>query len=253
MNRARIMAGTRPAASPFNLSTPATMPTLQLPLPQAVAWHRAVSTVLCAALLTLAAAAMHSPAQAAPPADHATVLAQAAATPPGTEEHRRAPPAVTWQHQGSHSYEAERPGLGVSDRYASPIGWADVYVYGLKRNDWRTGVDDPQFGAHFNTTVDEVKHYGRVGAYAELQIGEPRDVTVAGHVFRTISFRFVRDGRAMASTTYLTGRGGKLLKYRISIDANAPQALDATAQMFIEEHLRSTEPAGTVRDKGVKI
>lgn len=253
MNRVHVMAGTRPIASPFNLSTPATMPTLHSPLPRAVAWRRAFSTALCAALLTLAAAALHSPARATPPTDHATVLAQAAVTPPNRDEYRPAPPAVTWQHQGSHSYEAERPGLGVSDRYASPIGWADVYVYGLKRNDWRTGVDDPQFGAHFNMTVDEVKHYGRVGAYAELQIGEPRDVSVGGQVFRTISFRFVRDGRAMASTTYLTGRGGKLLKYRISIDANAPEALDSTARMFIEEHLRSTEPGRPVQDKGTKI
>ena len=229
------------------------MPTLQLPRSQAVTRHRALSTVLCAALLTLAAAAMHNPAQAAPPLDHPTVLAQAAANAPGSQEPRPAPPAVTWQHQGSHSYEAERPGLGVSDRYASPIGWADVYVYGLRRDDWRTGVDDAQFGAHFNMTIDEVKHYGRVGAYAELQIGEPRDVTVAGHVFRTISFRFVRDGRAMASTTYLTGRGGKLLKYRISIDANAPQELDAAARHFIEGHLRSTEPGRPVRDEGTKI
>lgn len=197
--------------------------------------HVAIVMALASAL------ALGPAATAASPGARATAQTQHQATPPAT---------VSWQHQGRHSYEAERPGLGVSDRYVSAIGWADVYVYGLRRNDWRTGVDDPQFGAHFDMTVDEVRHYGRAGAYAELEIGNPHDVNVAGHVFRTISFRFVRDGRAMASTTYLTGRDGKLLKYRISIDANAPHDLDATARLFIEEHLHSTEPAGTVRDKG---
>lgn len=213
-------------------------------LPPAARRRPNIATVAFATALALGSVAPPALPFGAPAI---TLTQQGAGEPPNS------PASVTWQHQGSHSYEAERPGLGVSDRYVSPIGWADVYVYGLKRDDWRTGIDDPQFGAHFNMTVDEVKHYGRVGAYADLQIGLVHDVPVAGQMFRTISFRFVRDGRPMASATYLTGRGGKLLKYRISIDANAPHDLDAIARHFIESHLRSVEPADTVRGKGTTI
>lgn len=148
------------------------------------------------------------------------------------------PATVEWQHLGSHSYEAEHPGLGVSHRYRSAIGWADVYVYDLQRKGWRDGVDDGQFAAHFGSTVDEVRHYGKTGMYAGLEIGPVRDVAVEGQAFRTISFRFVRDGRAMLSATYLTGRGGQLLKYRISVDASVGHELDGIAQRFVADHLR---------------
>lgn len=149
------------------------------------------------------------------------------------------PSSLAWEHTGSTSYEAQIPGLGTSERYASPAGWIDVYVYGLRRNDWKPGVSDPQFASHFESTVAEVRLYAQRGLYANLQIDAARDVVVAGNVFRTISFRFSRDSQPMISTTYLTAQNGQLLKYRVSIYAASGLDVAAAAQSFIEKNLRS--------------
>lgn len=149
------------------------------------------------------------------------------------------PSSLSWQHIGSTSYESQIPGLGTSQRYTSPAGWIDVYVYGLRRNDWKSGVTDPQFAAHFESTVAEVRLYAQRGLYTNLQVDAVRDVAVSGSLFRTISFRFSRDSKPMISTTYLTAQNGQLLKYRVSIYATSGLDVSAVAQSFIEENLRS--------------
>jgi hypothetical protein len=150
-----------------------------------------------------------------------------------------ASPLPTWRYAGSTSYEERVPGLGVSHRYASEAGWIDVYVYGLGREDWATGIDDPQFSAHFDGTVEEVRYHARQGTYVGLDVGETRDVVISGHVFRAVRFRFSRDGAPMVSATYLTGWQNQLLKYRISLHAGGGVDIDAVAQSFIVENLQS--------------
>ncbi len=158
---------------------------------------------------------------------------QAAGAEPPT-----APPPVTWEHTGSKSFEAEHPGLGVSHRYSSPVGWIDVYLYSLGRKDWETGVGDAKFAEHFDSTVDEVRLYAQRGFYRELEVGAAQDVVVSGQTFRTVRFRYSREGKPMNSTTYLTARNGQLLKYRISILAATGLDLEVVARRFVEENLR---------------
>jgi hypothetical protein len=148
-------------------------------------------------------------------------------------------PAPVWQHTGSASYEQKMPGLGTSQRYASSAGWIDVYVYDLRRNDWQSGVSDPQFAAHFDSTVDEVRFLAQRGMYADLQVDAVRDVVVSDHLFRTIRFRFSRDGKSMISATYLTAQDGHLLKYRVSLYAESGLDVAAVAESFIAENLRT--------------
>lgn len=167
-----------------------------------------------------------------------------------TEPPQSAPPSVSWQHMGSKSYESENPGLGTSQRYASAAGWIDVHVYGLRRNDWKPGVSDPQFAAHFQSTVAEVRYMGQRGMYGNLQIGATRDVQVAGQVYRTVSFRFSRDNKPIVSATYLTAQDGQLLKYRVSLYAESGLDIDAVATSFIEERAR---PSRVGPAKGVAL
>lgn len=168
----------------------------------------------------------------------ALLLSSLVAAAPSGAAH---PTAQTdWQFVSMHSFEKEHPGMGVSRRYRAPGGWLDVYEYGLRRTDWQPGISDPQFDAHFESTVEEVRHYGRAGLYAHLQIGPWRDVQVASQTYRAISFSFLREGRPMRSVTYLTGRNGVLLKYRLSVESASGIDPDATVRQFIAQPLPPT-------------
>lgn len=172
-----------------------------------------------------------------------------AAASSATEAAPAQPTGVQWRYINSNSYEAARAGLGRSHRFESSIGWVDVYVYDMTRTDWRTGVDDPQFDAHFKNTIAEVQRAAAQGLYASAKVGATRDVRIDGVTFRSISFRLVnaRDGKAYDSYTYLTARGGRLLKYRMSFNAPAPANVEAIAREFIDRNLRTgpDTPAGT--------
>lgn len=171
------------------------------------------------------------------------LAACASVAPPPVAASAAAQPAMAWQHTGDQSFEQQRPGLGVSSRYSSSAGWIDIYRYSLRRSNWEPGVGDSQFAAHFESTVDEVRHYASRGAYTALQVAAPRDIVIGGQVFRTVNFRYSREGKPMLSTTYLTARQGQLVKYRISIHAIEGRDIDAIARSFIEENLRTESGA----------
>lgn len=168
------------------------------------------------------------------------VLVSACATvPPPAPQ-----PSLVWRQEGTTSYESRSPGLGISHRYVSASGWIDVYVYSLRRSNWAPGVGDAQFSAHFQSTIDEVRAFERRGAYAGVTVSAARDVTIAGQRFRTVNFRYAREGKPLLSATYLTARNGRLLKYRVSIEAASGLDVDTVAQQFIEENLRN-DPSAT--------
>lgn len=168
-------------------------------------------------------------------------LLSACATPPATTP---APPTapsaerVEWTFAGSTSFEQRRPGLGVSRKYTSRAGWADVYVYNLQRANWAPGVSDPGFAAHFQSSIEEVWAFGQRGTYADLKIRPVHDVKIGGRDFRRVAFQFRLEGRPTESFTYLTVIDRNLLKYRMSFNAGAGLDLGHVARHFIEENLR---------------
>ncbi|BEP36123.1 hypothetical protein GmRootV59_30960 [Variovorax sp. V59] len=164
------------------------------------------------------------------------------ATPPATPVPAApAAGAVTWQYVRSTWHEARLPGLGVSHRYESRVGWVDVYLYDLKQGHWQAGVDDPRFAAQFESSVNEVRLAVARGLYAEVEVGPITDVRIEGQDFRRVSLRIVHavTRKAYESFTFLTARDGRLLKYRMSFDTPAPANVDAIAREFIEHNLRS--------------
>jgi hypothetical protein len=168
----------------------------------------------------------------------------AGCTAPATKPPAASAPAasaVQWQYVRSTSYEAGQPGLGVSHRYQSNVGWVDVYVYGMKRSDWAAGVADPEFDEHFKAAVEEVRLAGARGVYAKVEVGPVRDELIDGQAFRRVSFRVLhaQSRKTYDSFTYLTGRNGRLLKYRMSFITPAPANVEALAREFIERNLRS--------------
>jgi hypothetical protein len=194
-----------------------------------------LSTLLCAC----ATAPRPAPGLAPGAPGSAAVQEPAAAQPTG----------VQWRYAHTKSYEALKAGLGRSHRFESSIGWVDVYIYDMQRTDWRAGVDDPQFDAQFNSTIAEVQRATAQGLYASARPGPTRDVRIEGLTFRSVSFRLVnaRDGQTYDSYTYLTARGGRLLKYRMSFNAPAPANVEAVVREFIERSVRTgpDTPVGT--------
>ncbi|MET3182068.1 UNVERIFIED_ORG: hypothetical protein ABIC43_005243 [Variovorax guangxiensis] len=165
-----------------------------------------------------------------------------------TEPAPAPPTGVQWRYINSKSYEATNPGLGISHRFESNVGWVDVYIYDMKRN-WQPGVGDPQFDEHFRSTISEVQRAIAQGMYASGKVGPTWDVRIEGLTFRSVSFRLVRprDGTPYDSFTYLAVRNGKLLKYRISFNTPSPANMDAIAREFIERNVRTgpETPVGT--------
>jgi hypothetical protein len=156
-------------------------------------------------------------------------------------------PEVAWQQAGSISYESQFPGMGSSRRFTSDAGWIDVYTYGLGRNNWQSGLMDPQFDASFESTIKEVRVAQERGVYTDLQVGTPQNTSIAGQPFRTVSFRFTLNKKPMHSVTYMSARNGQLLKYRVSIFATSGLDVDALARRFIEENLRTDPGAAKTR------
>lgn len=169
---------------------------------------------------------------AAPPGATSTAPSAAASRGTGT---------VYWQYMRSTSYEARQPGLGISHRYESRVGWVDVYVYDLKQGNWLPGVDDPRFEEHFKATVNEVQLARANGVYAKVEVGPVSDLRIEEQTLRRVSFRLLHaaTGRSYESFTFLTARNGRLLKYRMSFATPAPADVDAIAREFIAQNLRS--------------
>lgn len=173
----------------------------------------------------------------------AAALLAGCTAPPARPPAASAPAAsaVQWQYVRSTSYEAGQPGLGISHRYQSTLGWVDVYVYDMTRSDWVAGVADPEFDEHFKAAVDEVRLAGARGVYAKVDVGPVSDELIDGQAFRRVSFRVLhaQSRKTYESFTFLTARNGRLLKYRMSFVTPAPANLDAVAREFIERNLRS--------------
>ncbi len=178
----------------------------------------------------------------------AALLSACAGTAPVAETAPTVP--VTWKYSGMQSYEAKAPGLGVSYRYDSAIGWIDAYVYALRRT-WIAGVADPQFDTQFRSTVTEVEQATRLGYYTDLKVGATRDLVISGQNFRTVSLQYKqRAGRPIESRTYLTALNGQLLKYRMSFYAPVPGNVDMITKQFIETNLREGMPGAIVQRPG---
>ncbi len=152
-----------------------------------------------------------------------------------------------WDYLGAHDYETRYPGLGVSYRFQSDIGWIDVYFYGLERSDWADGVGDAEFGRHFDSAVREIRMAERAGRYQDLKLGEVEDVVIGGKTYRHLAMRLTSDGRPLESHLYLTGVDGQLLKFRMSFFAPAPPNLDAVMREFIARHVPRLVPQGPIR------
>lgn len=156
------------------------------------------------------------------------------------------PASIVWQKGPTRNYEPQSLGLGVSQRYSAAVGWIDIYLYDLRRKDWKEGIDDPQFAAHFESTVNEVRYFAEQGHYANLKVGPVQDVEVSGQRFRTVGFEYAQRGQALRSSTYLTVRDGQLLKYRVSVFAVTGLDADAVARQFVESNLHSNPAANSI-------
>lgn len=152
----------------------------------------------------------------------------------------------TWDYLGSHDYETQHAGLGVSYRFRSEIGWVDVYVYGLQRDDWADGVADPSFDRHFESVIAEVRMAERRGIYRDVKLDPAQDLEIGGKRFRHVAMRYLNEGKPVESHVYLAGLNGQLLKFRMSFFAPPPSNLDAVMREFVARHIPRQAP-GPIR------
>lgn len=166
-------------------------------------------------------------------------------TPPGGDSALLPPGTLpaAWEYQGRQDYESRYPGLGYSDKYESPAGVIDIYRYDLQHRDWQAGVTDPSFAAHFESTVDDIRRMAERGDYRELRVGAIEEVRLAGQTMRSVSLRFVRNGRAMVSYTYLGAMDGQLLKFRLTFFLPSPLKvhMDRYARTLVERSLTALQ------------
>jgi hypothetical protein len=131
--------------------------------------------------------------------------------------------------------------LGTKHLYRKDDIWANLYVYDLKRNDWKEGVVDPEFFTHFMSTIDEIKMQEASGLYNNVRFGEIGRVEIGGSIFLMVILNFIIDGKRLDSAIALTAHSGSLLKYRLS--APQPQAgpIQTISIEFIEQNLKDLD------------
>lgn len=150
------------------------------------------------------------------------------------------PPATTpaWTLVGEVDYESQHPGLGKSLRYQSAQGWIDMYSYNAGRADWRDGVSDPLFIAVFDGAVKEIVTVGQKGIYRSVRLGKVDELVIDGQTYRHCPTTLIAGGRRLDSHLYLTAKGGRLLKYRMSFFEPTPANLPEIMQSFIRDSAR---------------
>lgn len=161
-----------------------------------------------------------------------------ATAPDGRPAATRPAGVVEWRLAGAHDFESKQPGFGNSRRYASALGWVDVYRYSLNRSDWAPGIDDAGVAAELDGVLAGLRVVQAQGTVSELSLTTPAHVlSIAGQPFRSLSLHFALRGQASDSAAYVTVRDGQLLKYRITVKAGSEPAVEALAEDFIARDL----------------
>ena len=154
---------------------------------------------------------------------------------------------TAWEFSNAKDYESDYPGLGYGESYRSANGVASVYVYTMQHA-WADGITDAKLLEELESTIKEVRAAERLGRYQELRVGESKVVTINGQEFLRIFMTYKFDGDPFFSPTYLTGRKGHLVKYRISLRLPEAAAVDE-AEKFIEEDF----PQRSVKFNGSRV
>lgn len=121
-----------------------------------------------------------------------------------------------WKYFGFHDYEREQPGLGVSHKYVNSMGWIDLYIYTLNRNDWKNGTSDEYFDEHFKSVVQAITAAERTGPHRNVMIHGVDDIEINGQPFRHAKATFILRGENLESHVFVTGLDGRIIKYRMS-------------------------------------
>jgi len=155
------------------------------------------------------------------------------------------PPALKgWTYTGRKDHTTVQEGLGISHGYKKGDDWLTIYSYTRGQERWQEGMNDPRFAAEFARSVAEIRAMSRLGIYRNLLSGEPSRVRINGQTFAKTVFSYEESGRRVLSGLYLTGYGGKLLKYRLSGPGFREITLDLTTAQVVIESLQLGRPPG---------
>ncbi|ACB77415.1 hypothetical protein [Opitutus terrae] len=144
-----------------------------------------------------------------------------------------------WRHTATRDFEHEFPGkgLGVSRRYDSEDGWADVYIYDL-RETWVDGCSDPKFAGAFDAACEDVRAAAQLGHYAEVKSDPPETGTAGALPVRWIRFSYRHQGKPIESYLLMTCARGHVLKARVSLFVPTPANAWASVQSLMQQQVR---------------
>ena len=143
----------------------------------------------------------------------------------------------------AYNYEARRPGLGVSIKYAvqAPVIFADIYVFNGGRPLIPEGTSDPLVEQMFTSAIGEIRGMGELGRYGNVSLIDADSITLgdkpgARRVLRA-RFSYTLNGGDVYSHVYALAVHNHFVKLRFTYRQD--QATEAVPVL-----------AGVLRDLG---
>lgn len=147
--------------------------------------------------------------------------------------------SLTWQYEGSNSFEETQPGYGIAYGFSSDAdAKAHLYLYDLGKKDWLNGLADPGLPQVMQGIKDEIRTVQQKGFYKQASFAQQSKTSIAGQEFYVQPVQLSTEYDHIRSFVYLTVLNHQLLKFRISF-VNPPAFFDVAqiSQDFIKNTL----------------
>ena len=163
--------------------------------------------------------------------------------PAATKAQEAKTTSLTWQYEGSNSFEEKMLGYGIAYGFSSDAdAKANIYLYDLGKKDWLNGLADPGLQQVMQGIKDEIRLVQQKGLYKQASFAEEGKTSIAGQEFYVQPVQLSTEYDHIRSFVYLTVLNHQLLKFRISF-VNPPAFFDVAqiSQDFIKNTLNDLQ------------
>jgi len=139
-----------------------------------------------------------------------------------------------WDFYGVMKYESSE--LGYSMRYEKDGYIADIYIYSNGKK-WKDGIGDENLNTEFENVLKALES-GKVQTYSNVKLLGKKRVKINGLNFMSAQYSLTRSSRDVISYVYITAINGKLLKFRITVDASKAAEAEKQNEAFISNFIK---------------